>query len=391
MKPEPHVLFISSWYPSPTTSEGTFVEMHLLALQSRGCKCAMMLNGETTMGNYIGAQFSKKNLLNFRRREDITFIENLTIHPKPLRFVKDPLAERKKNILKQSLRSIKAYIALYGKPDVIFHHGIFDFTYISEYLAEELNIPIWYMENSPNIEEGTFPCANPFENEESLKNFVKRSDRRFAVTDGYVEKMSRIFGCNFEKVPNVITDDYFVEAPAERPTDEFVFANVAILDPRKRQDLIIKAFATAFKGDHSKKLVIAGDGKLKAELKKLSSDLGVSKQVKIPGYLNRDEVKELLDSSHAFVLASRAETFGVVVIEALARGIPVISSDIPGTREIVTPENGLLFESGNENDLVRAMKEMVVNYDLYRPSELIADVKTRFGPDAVKKGLFENE
>jgi len=388
-KDKPHVLFISSWYPSPTTSEGTFVELHLLALQSRGCKCAIMLNGETTFGNYVKAGFDKSKLLNFRRRDDITFIENLAVHKRPLRYSRDPISERKGNILSASVKNLKAYISVHGQPDVIFHHGIFDYTYISKYLSEKFGLPIWYMENSPNIEEGVFPCANPFDTDEERKKFVKNVERRFAVTSAYVDKMERIFQAPFELVPNVITDDFFVDNPEPLPTKPFVFCNVAIMDSRKRQDLIIEAFAQAFGGDDNYRLVIAGDGKLKQPLVDLAEKLGVSAQVDVPGYLNRDEVKDLLDRSNVFVLASRAETFGVVVIEAMARGIPAISSDIDGTREIIDSTNGILFEEGSKKGLTQALRKLVSNYDIYDPAKIVEDVKSRFGPDAVKKGLFK--
>ncbi len=98
---------------------------------------------------------------------------------------------------------------------------------------------------------------------------------------------------------------------------------------------------------------------------------------------------ELLDRSNAFVLASRAETFGVVVIEAMARGIPAISSNIDGTREILNEANGLLFEEGDKEDLCKSMRQLVSNYDIYDPQKIVKDVKSRFGPDAVKKGLYQ--
>jgi glycosyltransferase involved in cell wall biosynthesis len=389
MKDKPHILFISSWYPSPSTSEGTFVELHLLALQSRGCKCAILLNGETTFGNYVKAGFDKAKLLNFRKRDDITFVDNLAFHKRPLRFAKDPIAERKENILNASVKNLKTYISAHGKPDVIFHHGIFDYTYISAHLSEVFGIPIWYMENSPNIEEDFFPCANPFTSDEERKNFVQNVDRRFAVTNAYVVKMERIFKAPFELVPNVITDDFFVSNPKPRSKKPFVFCNVAIMDSRKRQDLIIEAFAEAFGGDDNYRLVIAGDGKLKQSLIDLVQKLNVSAQVDIPGYLNRDEVKDLLDRSNAFVLASRAETFGVVVIEAMARGIPTISSNIDGTKEIINSTNGIVFEEGSKQGLTAAFRQLVLNYDIYDPKKIVEDVKSRFGPDAVKKGLYK--
>jgi len=108
------------------------------------------------------------------------------------------------------------------------------------------------------------------------------------------------------------------------------------------------------------------------------------------GFQNRDEILQLLDQSHCFVLSSHSETFGVVVIEAMARGIPAISSDIDGTNEILTPENGILFEPDNLSGLAKAMVDLVENYNSLKPETIVKSVQQRFGPDAVKKALFEN-
>jgi glycosyltransferase involved in cell wall biosynthesis len=166
---------------------------------------------------------------------------------------------------------------------------------------------------------------------------------------------------------------------------------VAILDERKNQSLILKAFAQSFGGNPDYELVIAGDGKLLNRLRAEAEALNIGSQVEIPGYQTREEVKGLLDRSHVFVLASHSETFGVVVIEAMARGIPAISSNIDGTREIISPENGLLFEPNNLEALSRCMEEIAETYSDYSPALVIESVKKRFGPDAVKNALFPND
>ncbi|HKL03376.1 MAG TPA: glycosyltransferase, partial [Cryomorphaceae bacterium] len=325
------------------------------------------------------------------RHTDIEFIENHTTHNIPLRLVGNALKKRKQNIQKSAVRKLKAYIKKEGKPDAIFHHGIFDFCYLSKHLSEIFDLPIWYMENSPNLTPERFPCANPFDTMEDQKAFVANADRRIAVTDAYVEKMTELFGLPFEKCPNVITDEFFVQPDSvSRPTDYFQFVNVAILDRRKNQSLILKAFAENYRDNLFYRLKIAGDGPLYDPLNKLARDLKIEKQVEILGFQNRDEILQLLDQSHCFVLSSHSETFGVVVIEAMARGIPAISSDIDGTNEILTPENGILFEPDNLSGLAKAMVDLVENYNSLKPETIVKSVQQRFGPDAVKKALFEN-
>ncbi len=368
MKTEPHILFVSSWYPTPKTSQGTFVQMHLLALQSRGCRCTLFLSAESTFGNYLREGANREKLLDYQKRPDVNVVENLVIHMWPLRWSRDPIERRKRNILTAARNKMEDYIEEEGRPDFIFHHGIFDFCYLTEFLSREFDLP-----------------------DVSRIEFVKNADRRYAATKAYVAKMEEVFGVDFELCPNVVTDEFFVDEPAERSKDYFQFVNVAILDERKNQRLLIEAFANRFRDREDYRLVVAGDGPLRPALLALTEELGVSEQVDVRGFINRDQVVELLDESHVFVLASRAETFGVVVVEAMARGIPVVSSNIDGTREIITEENGLLFPPGDKVAMGDAMEWMVEHYDEYTPHDIVESVRSRFGPDAVVKVLFGDD
>src|SRR5690554_1972530 len=391
MKSKPHILFITSWFPTNQSSAGTFVELHLLALQSRGCKCSVLLSGEVTFGNFAARLFKKSHFLKFRKRSDIIYIENLTVNKLPLRMYSFPEKQRKKNLLQNAEKSIVKYISEHGKPDVIFHHGVFDYCYLTNHIRSVFELPVWYMENSPNLSETTFPCANSFDTQKSQIEFARNADRRFAVTDAYVHRMNALFDVPFEYCPNVITDDFFIEpAAVNKSKESFQFINVAILDKRKNQKLILDAFAKKFKGEPKFKLVIAGDGKLLESLRQQAKSLGISDQCQILGFQSREKIIELLDESHCFVLSSHSETFGVVIIEAMARGLPAISSRIDGPTEIINDMNGYLFEPDNANDLAEKMSEMVENYDTFDSEHIIDSVKQRFGPDAVKNALFPN-
>jgi len=392
MKGKAHILFISSWWPSSQKSNGTFVELHALGLASRGCRCSVLLTTESSFGPFVKSRLKDKRLLDYRRDDRLDFIENAILYKTPLRLSKNPLAKRKKIIINQTLSRVADYISKYGKLDFIFHHGVFNYTHITKAVSEKFGIPIWYMENSPKISAEEIPTANPFVSERNLIEFARNADRRFAVTLAYVDKMEAVFGVPFELCPNIITDDFFID-PGEResPKDYFQFVNVAILDERKNQQLLIRSFAKNYRGNSNYRLVIAGDGRLYDELNSLTAELQVQDQVRITGFLDRAELVELLDKSHCFVLSSKSETFGVVVIEAMARGIPAITSNIDGTKEIIEKSNGILFEEGSEEDLSRALNEMVKNYDQYQPVQIVNGVKQKYGPEASCKALLSSE
>jgi glycosyltransferase involved in cell wall biosynthesis len=392
MKADHHILFVSSWWPTAQQSNGTFVELHTLGLEARGCTCAVLLTTESSLGQYLKGGLKENQIAQYRKHQNLKFIENPVVHKSLLRFSSDPQEKRKKTIIHQTIARISEYITRNGKPDFIFHHGVFNYTYLSEALATEFDLPIWYMENSPKISLSDIPTANPFVRQEDLVRFARNADRRFAVTEAYVEKMESVFGVHFDLCPNIITDDFFIE-PVDRTAPEgyFQFVNVAILDERKNQQLLIRSFASNYAGNDHYRLVIAGDGKLYNDLKALAVELGVSNQVRITGFLSRSELVEVLDQSHCFVLTSKSETFGVVVIEAMARGIPAISSDIDGTREIINESNGMLFEEGSRESLCEVMTKMVDKYSTYQPSIIIQNVKQKYGPDASFKALFDGE
>lgn len=390
IKKNHHILFVSAWWPTAKKSNGTFVELHALGLVSRGCKCTVLLTSESSAGKHLKEGLIDRTMSEFRRHPELSFIDNSVVHKWPLRLAKDPETRRKSSIVNQTLSRISDYIQAKGKPDFIFHHGVFNYTYLSEAISRKFDIPIWYMENSPKISPDHIPTANPFASQKDLVRFAQNANRRFAVTNDYVRKMKEVFKVPFELCPNIITDDFFIQAKEHsKPKGYFQFVNVAILDERKNQQLLLKSFAENYKDKDRFRLAIAGDGDLYEDLKRLATDLGIEKQVKITGFLDRKQLKELLDQSHCFVLTSKSETFGVVVIEAMARGIPAISSNIDGTREIINEENGILFQEGNQNSLSEAMNNLVNNYAKYNPGKIVSSVKQSYGPDGSYKALFK--
>jgi glycosyltransferase involved in cell wall biosynthesis len=111
----------------------------------------------------------------------------------------------------------------------------------------------------------------------------------------------------------------------------------------KNIGFLLQMFAVTLKAVPEALLVIAGEGPAREPLRQQVQQLGLAPHVHFAGYLDRDT--ELLDcyaAADAFVFASRTETQGLVLLEAMAQGAPVVSTAQLGTRSILLPESGAL-------------------------------------------------
>ena len=130
---------------------------------------------------------------------------------------------------------------------------------------------------------------------------------------------------------------------------------VGALKPAKGFDVLLRALAD-LRQRRDARLLILGEGPLRASLESLAADLGVAESVWLPGF--RPNPGTFLQHAHAFVLSSNWEGFGNVIVEALAAGVPVVSTDCPsGPAEILEDgEYGRLVPVGDAHAMARAIE-----------------------------------
>ncbi len=122
----------------------------------------------------------------------------------------------------------------------------------------------------------------------------------------------------------------------------------------KRVDVCIRALATARSAGAKAALVICGDGEQRSELERLAQSLNIASYVKFLG--TRSDVAQVLRACHVFCHAAPFEPFGIVAIEAMAVGLPIVVPNSGGVRETVEHGvNGLLYPALNHQALGEAM------------------------------------
>ncbi len=204
-----------------------------------------------------------------------------------------------------------------------------------------------------------------------------RADRVVGVSQG----VSRDLVATFPRLAPVTTTIYnclltppeqlqalaqeAVDHPWFTDHDRPLFLNVGELFPRKGQDTLLRAFALV-RQTLPARLVIVGTliEPTHSALQQLAADLGIAAEVAFLGY--QSNPFKYMARADAFVLSSREEGFGLVLVEAMACGCPVIATNCPyGPDEIIVPEDsGLLVPVDDPEAMAAAMLRMLQDRDL---------------------------
>jgi len=143
--------------------------------------------------------------------------------------------------------------------------------------------------------------------------------------------------------------------------DEVVIGTVARLVPQKAPELLVRAFAGVVRCRERARLVMVGDGPLRERLEREVAQLGVSDAVVWPGYLEDPQVMSAFD---IFALGSRYEGFPYVLLDALAAGLPVVTTAVGGTELVVNEgSNGIVVPIGGEKAMTEALSDLVADPD----------------------------
>lgn len=186
---------------------------------------------------------------------------------------------------------------------------------------------------------------------------AKRPDYLLANSNYIAEKLKRIYNRESTVIYPPVDVDKFT---CVEQKDDYYFV-ASRLVPYKRIDLIIEAFAQM----PDKKLIVAGTG---PELDRLKNKFLVN--VEFIGYQDEKALKELMQKARAFVFSAE-EDFGIVVVEAMACGTPVIALNKGGTAEtVIDGKTGILFNEQTVEDIKDAIKRFEKIEDTFNHKEI---------------------
>ena len=146
-------------------------------------------------------------------------------------------------------------------------------------------------------------------------------------------------------------------------------------------DLLIQAFGIFAKKDQEWQLDIVGDGPEKEKFQQLIYENKLEKRITLHPFTN--DIQQYYSSASVYVLSSRWEGFGLVLVEAMAHGLPIISSDLPSSKDILG-YFGLFFKNGDILNLAQRLED-ATRLDWQKKSDEAIKIAQRFDINEITK------
>jgi glycosyltransferase involved in cell wall biosynthesis len=374
------VLIVPSWYPTEERpNAGIFFKEQAIALQEQGLEVIVAYPELHSLKELKKRKFKRGFYHKIEDGVETYRIKEYNFLPKIKRGSGIIYYWKLKKILVKLIEAGK-------KPDIIHAHSVLWGGWAAAKISKEYKIPLIITEHSTAFVRGLIKeYQKPF-----IREAFHEAKRIIVVGLGLKKELKKY--AKQEKIvliPNIVDTSFFKPSVVVRKNDQFRFFSLAFLTHKKGFDVLLKAFARAFKGSDKVELIIGGDGEERGNLERLAVDLGIEKQVAFLGELSREQAVMEMQKCDVFVLASRFETFGVVFIEALACGKPIIATKCGGPEIIVNQKNGLLVERENVEELTEALIRMKANYNQYNKDEIVADCHERFGKSSVCEKIIQ--
>lgn len=350
-----HILFLSSWFPNRVKDTlGNFVERHAVA--------SSLYNKVSVLYVCFDPQLKEK-------RYDVIVKNELNLN-QIIIYIKEPTTRqafirntaRTILFLRAYFKGYKLIIKNFGQIDLIHENVIFPVGFIALIFK-------WVYHKKYIVTEHWTGFLNEDRNNIGFckkiigKCVVKNASALLTVTKDLGEAIIRKgMAKNYKVIENVVDVNLFVPN-YNRVPEKFNFVHISTLDERQKNVFgLLRVVENLSKNKTDFALNIISDGRMDEYEQWCKERNLLNKVVFFLGKKHTSEVAEIMYNQDALILFSNYENFPCVIAESLACGIPVISTNVGGIAEHITKEMGLLVAPCDENNLGKAIVEMIENY-----------------------------
>lgn len=356
-----HILFLCGWYPSRVlTNNGDFVQRHAEAVSTLHKVSALHIISDVNCVKNIEHTFEIKN-------DVYTYITYI----KPT-----------KNPFLKGIRFYKAFKEIFkkiGAFDIVHLHEIFPFGIFTFLIKKPLLISEhWTGYHHPQAKKIS-PIQIFF-----TRLIVKKALFICPVSRELQSAMEKLnFKGDYAIVPNVVDTNKF-HPPVTKNNSVFTILHISnMVDAHKNVSGIIRAVA---KLNFDYKLILIGENASK--YKAISDTLAISKNIDFIDHLPHHKMPSFLQQANVYVSFSNYETWGIVMMEALACGTPVISTNTGIINELKLTDFAEIISTKNEAALTNAI-EKTKNETVVDKNKMYTYVNTNFSPAKIAKQFSE--
>ena len=209
-------------------------------------------------------------------------------------------------------------------------------------------------------------------------NAYNNVDSLICVSEALKKQMSQYTKREMYVLPNVLPRNFYYSV--EQKKNEFVYLYIGHIIKEKGIKLLIQSYEKVQEKLSNTKLIIVGNGCLKKELETIVNEKKLN--VEFLGEIKHDNIPSICQKSDCFVMPSEKETFGVVYIEAMACGLPVIATKCGGPEEFVNEQNGVLVAINSQEELINEMITMYNRYSSYNKKEISENILKQYGVES---------
>ncbi len=260
------------------------------------------------------------------------------------------------NYVKVLRKALNWYIKEKGRPDVIHANITIPAGYAASIVGKDLNIPVLVQEHASYFNR-FFENAN-----KNLGKYVL-DNSYFTVVSKYMVKEMQKYTKNVDLLPNIVDTSVFKPSPHQKSNCINLVIACALRQGKKIED-IFAAMQILINNNYQVHLDIVGDGYLENYYKDLCTKLNLNNYVSFLGRKGKKDVAKIIARNDIYVISSDIETFAIGGIEALACGIPVVSTRCLGPETYLTNETGVFCEVGNPQSMAEAILKCInTKYD----------------------------
>jgi len=202
-------------------------------------------------------------------------------------------------------------------------------------------------------------------NRRTVSRVLQQSAAVTANSKAFLDHAEAVFGREIAGKGVVVMNGTAIRTlpPNAKPTNEqpYILA-VGRLVKKKGFDVLLRAYALMRSQNTHWRLVVVGDGPERRKLEDLAHRLGIYQDLCFAGCVSHDDIWRYYRDADLFVLPSRVEPFGIVVLEAMAAGLAVLATNVGGVPEVVVDgETGILVNPESPEDLSEAAIELLGN------------------------------